>query len=73
MEHFSCSKPAVLCVSRRLPVVSGPEAKVEVLRARVGTTGGDRFVRVTLNRYLVRFLWLQTIDRLAFTAVPYMH
>ena len=32
---FSCSKPAVLCVSRRPPVVSGPEAKVEVLRARV--------------------------------------
>ena len=38
LEHFSCSKPAVLCVSRRPPVVSGPEAKVEVLRARVETT-----------------------------------
>ena len=49
-------------VSRRPPVVSGPEAKVEVCSELGLRPRGDRFVRVTLNRYLVRFLWLQTIS-----------
>ena len=37
LEHVSCLMPAILCVSRRLPVAPGPGAEVGtfVARARV--------------------------------------
>ena len=35
LEHLSCSMPAILCVSRRLPVVPGPGAEVGAFEARV--------------------------------------
>ena len=34
LEHVSCSMPAILCVSRRLPVPSSPETEVGTLEAR---------------------------------------
>ena len=37
LEHVSCLMPAILCVSRRLPVVSGPGAEVGAFTARAET------------------------------------
>ena len=34
LEHVSCLMPAILCVSRRLPVAPGPGAKVGAFAAR---------------------------------------
>ena len=34
LEHVSCSMTAILCVSRRLPVATGPGAEVGTLAGR---------------------------------------
>ena len=36
LEHVSCLMPAILCVSRRLPVTPGPGAEVGTFEARDG-------------------------------------
>ena len=47
LEHVSCLMPAILCVSRRLPVAPGPGAEVGAFAARARVACG-RYVRVTV-------------------------
>ena len=51
LEHLWCSMPAILSVSRRLPIAPGPGAEVGAFaaRARVAYCSG-RYVRVTVKR-----------------------
>ena len=52
LEHVSCSMPAILCVSRRLPVATGPGAEVGTLAGRalgIGSRSG-RYTKATVKR-----------------------
>ena len=37
VQRFWCCMPAILCVTQRPPVASGPEAAAGTVAARVGT------------------------------------
>ena len=50
-QTVSCLMPAILCVSRRLPVAPGPGAEVGTFVATVGLgSRSGRYVRVTVKR-----------------------